>query len=277
MSWIALWASVTAIGVLGLVASVNGVRFGNRVAREARAMIGTSQPAPPVSGGDLASFPLPVQRYLSKAIHGRSKPIGRARLRHGGFFRPSLSGSWLPIRGEQYFVADAPGFIWWGRVRIAPGVWIDARDRSVNGVGNMLVTFESTVTMADSRGPELDQGALTRLLGELGWLPTAFLDGRYVRWSAIDNTRAKAALTVNGRTVSAEFAFGPDDLPTTFVAERYRDIGQGRSVLTPFVGTLSDFRSVHGVLVPFRVVGAWTIDGTVFEYANFEVRQIEFD
>jgi hypothetical protein len=43
------------------------------------------------------------------------------------------------------------------------------------------------------------------------------------------------------------------------------------------VGTVTDFRPVHGVLVPFRVVGAWMIDGHLFEYANFEVQQIEFE
>src|SRR6185437_15125960 len=88
---------------------------------------------------------------------------------------------------------------------------------------------------------------------------------------------ARATLRVNGRAASGEFEFGTDGLPATFSAERYRDIGAGKSVLTPFVGRLSDFRSVDGVLVPHRVVGAWMVDGKTLEYADFEVRQLEFD
>jgi hypothetical protein len=256
---------------------MNSLRFRHRVVQEARAIAAKSGESSAPAMRDRSSLPEPVRRYLAKAIAGRSAPIRRVRLRHGGLFRPSLTGSWLPIRGEQYFTTDPPAFVWWGRVRMAPGLWIDARDRSVDGIGSMLVEIESTVTIADSKGPELDQGALLRLLGEMVWFPTAFLDHRYVRWSAIDNQRARATLRLNDRTVSGEFVFGPDDLPASFSAERYRDIGGGKSVLTPFVGGVADFRQVDGVLVPFHVVGAWVIDGETIEYVDFDVRQLEFD
>jgi hypothetical protein len=277
MWWIVGWVTVTIAGVVGTTASVNSLRFSHRVARESRGMSASSAAPPAVEPARLAAVPAPVQRYLGKALGARSRGIGRVHLRHGGFFRPSVTGSWLPIRGEQYFTTNPPGFIWWGRVRIAPGLWIDARDRSVNAVGNMLVTIESTVTIANSSGPQLDEGALLRLLGEMAWFPTAFADDRYVRWSATDSQRARATLQVNNRTVSGEFEFGPDDLPATFSASRYRDVGGGKSVLTPFVGRISDFRSIDGVLVPHRVVAAWIIDGETIEYVNFEVQELKFD
>ena len=192
-------------------------------------------------------------------------------------FRASLQGSWFPIRGEQHFTADPPGFIWWGRVRIFPGLWIDARDRSVNGVGSMFVTAESTFTIADSHGPQLDQGALMRLLAEMPWLPTAFLDDRHVRWSAIDDHRASATLRMNGLAVTAAFEFGADDLPATFSGDRFFDAGDGKAVLTPFVGRFRDYRAVDGVLAPHRVVAAWIVDGTPKEYVRFDVERLEFD
>jgi hypothetical protein len=278
MWWIALWASVAAIGLAGTVASVNSLRFNRRVDREVRTLATAARSgSAAVDRVWMAGLPAPVQRYSAKALGGRTHPIERVRLRHSGTFRPTLDGSWLPIRGEQYFTADPPAFIWWGRVRLVPGIWIDARDRSVNGSGNMWVTMESTITLANSSGDELDQGALLRLLGEMPWFPTALLDRRYVTWRAVDDRRAIAALTVNGRSVSGEFVFGPDDLPSAFHAERYRDVGGGRSVLTPFVGRLTDFRSVDGVLVPYRVIGAWTVEGQTKEYANFEIERVEFN
>jgi hypothetical protein len=277
MWWIVAWVAFTIVGVAGTTASLNSFRFSQRVAREARDMAASSGTPPAVEPSQLSALPVPVQRYLTKAIGARSRGIGRVHLQHGGFFRPSMTGSWLSIRGEQYFTTNPPGFIWWGRVRIAPGLWIDARDRSVNAAGNMHVTIESTVTIANSSGPELDEGALLRLLGEMAWFPTAFADDRYVRWSAIDNQRATATLHVNNRTVSGEFEFGPDDLPATFSASRYRDVGGGKSVLTPFVGRISNFRSVDGVLVPHRVVAAWIIGGQTIEYVNFEIQRLKFD
>lgn len=277
MGWVALWIVVTVVGAIGTIASLNSLRFGHRVTRDVRLLASWRSGTPAGAVTAPVALPPPVQRYLVKAVTNQSRPIQEARLRHGGVFRPSLDGSWLPIRGEEYFHADPPGFVWWGRVRLAPGIWIDARDRSVGGVGNMLVTFESTVTLANSSGPQLDQGALLRLLGELAWLPTVFFDHRYIRWAPVDNRRASATLSVNAHTVSGEFTFGPDDLPATFSANRYRDTGGGTSVLTPFVGRVSDFRRVDGVLVPYRVVGAWIVDGQESEYVNFEVQQLEYD
>jgi hypothetical protein len=195
--WLVSWAIVAIIGIAGAVASFNGVRFSRRVAQEMREVAaGAVEPASATQ--ERHDLPAPVARYVNKAIK-RSDPIRTVSLRHVGGFRTSLNGSWLPIRGTQFFRTSPPAFIWSGRVRIAPGLWVDARDRSVDGAGNMLVRVESTVTIANSSGPQLDQGALLRLLGEMTWMPTALLDRRFVRWSAVDDHRASATLSINGR------------------------------------------------------------------------------
>jgi hypothetical protein len=273
--WLVSWALVAVIGIAGTIVSLNSVRFGRRVALEMREVAaGAIEPVPPTP--EQRDLPAPVARYIHKAIN-RSEPIRTVSLRHGGRFRTSLNGSWLPIRGTQFFRTNPPAFIWRGRVRMAPGLWVDARDRSVDGIGNMLVRVESTVTIANSSGPQLDQGALLRLLGEMTWMPTALLDRRYVRWSAIDDHRASATLSINGRDVTGVVEFGGDDLPMAFTAERHRDVGGGQSVLTPFIGRSSDYRLVSGVLVPFHVVGAWVVENKPIEYADFVVEELAFD
>lgn len=275
--WVVLWSGVTLAGLAGAVASTNSIRFQRRVTGEARSMLAATGGRQPVDRAALESVPAPVRRYLTKAIGPRGEAVRTARLQQDGAFRPALSGSWYPLKAAQYFTADPPGFLWWGRVRLTPGIWMEARDRSIGGAGNMLVVAESIITLADAAGPELDQGALLRLLGELMWLPTAYLDDRYIRWSAIDERHAKATLTVTGCEVTGVFEFGDDDLPAKFTAERFRDVGGGRSVLTPFLGESSDYREVDGLLVPHQMAGLWVIDGTPMPYALFHVTRIEFD
>ena len=197
----------------------------------------------------LEELPAPVRRYLGSAVGQRERAVRTVRLRHGGTFRPKLDGAWLKIRGEEYFTADPPGFVWWGRVHVAPAVWIEARDRSVDGAGHMLVLAESTFTLADSAGSELDQGALLRLLGEMPWFPTAFLDARYVTWTAVDDRRARAALRVNEREVAGVFEFDAAGLPAAFLADRYLDEDGGQSVLTPWRGQYGDYREVDGMKI----------------------------
>ena len=277
MLWLTLWVAIVAIGALGIVATLNSLRFGRRVAGEVQTMWAGSDEPRRIDRRQLDELPPPVRRYLRKALGLREPALRSVRLRHGGTFRPSLDGRWFPIRGEQYFAVDPPGFVWWGRIRIVPGFWIEARDRSVSGVGNMLVLAESSVTLASRVGPQVDQGALLRLLGEMTWFPTAFLDDRYVRWDAIDDRRARATLGLNGRTVTGEFEFGEDDLPTKFSADRYRDLGGGQSVLTPFSGLSSDYREINGLLVPHQMIAHWHINGQAIPYVRFEVDRLEFD
>ena len=277
MLWVAFWIAVLIVGAFGLVACVNRLRFARRVASEAKEMLATSGEPRPIDRNRLATLPAPVRRYLEKALGFRERSVRSVRLRHGGTFRTSLDGKWLPIHGEQYFAVDPPGFIWWGRIAMMPGLWVEARDRSVGGTGNMLVRAESTFTLADARGPELDQGALLRLLGEMVWFPTSFLDERYVTWSAVDDRHATAALRVGGREVSGVYEFGDDGFPMAFRAERYRDLGGGRSALTPFIGESADFRDEGGLLVPHRMIALWHVGEEAVPYARFLVEQLEND
>jgi uncharacterized protein DUF6544 len=275
LSW--LIGLILVAAALGAVASANRRIFERRVAAEVdRLWAGTAEPRP-VARDRLDPPPAPVRRYLSRALGHRDRSVRTLRLGHGGTFRTALDGAWMPIRGEQYFATDPPAFIWHGRVRIGPGLWVDARDRSVGGVGSMLVRAESTFTIADRSGPELDQGALVRLLAEMVWFPTAFLDDRYVTWTAMDEKRARAALRVNGRVAEGVFEFGEDELPEVFRAERYRDLGGGRSDLTPFSGECTDYREAGGMLVPYRMTACWHVGGRRVPYACFLVEALEYD
>lgn len=272
---IALGLAVAA-GSLALWVGVQGERFERRVHGEARALLGGA-PDGRRAAAEPGGVPAPVARYLEACGALRHAPLRGVRLVHGGSFSPAADARWFPIRGEQYLSADPPGFVWWGRLRLAPGLWIDARDRTVAGEGNMLVRAASVWTIADARGAELDRAALVRLLGELAWMPTVLADARYVRWAPVDARRARATLAVGGREVSATFVFGPDGMPERFEAERWRDLGDGRGALTPFVGTLADFREVDGLRLPHRLEAAWIVDGKPAPYARWAVERIDLD
>jgi len=261
---------------MGLVANLNRLRFGQRVSQEAEEMLGRGRDARPIDRERLEELPPPVRRYLEKAIGSRQTAVRTVRLRHGGTFRMKLDGGWSPIRGEQYFVTDPPSFIWWGHIAPVPGLWFDVRDRSLDGAGNMRAQVESTFTVVDSSGPGIDQGALLRILGEMVWFPTSFLDDRHVAWNALDDRRARATLRVAGQEVDCIFEFGDDGLPVKVSADRYRDV-DGSAVLTPWSGEFSDFREVSGMLVPHHLVPYWHVGGEDIPYARFQVDRLEYD
>ena len=276
MLWLTPWIALTVMGAIGAVVWANSLRFGRHVSREVAQMWAALPDPRPIDRGRIETLPGPVRRYLARAIGEQVRAVRTVRLRHRGAFRTKLDGAFLPIRGEQYFAADPPAFVWWGRVRVVPGLWFDARDRSVAGVGGVRAMAESSFTVVDSAGPEIDQGSLLRLLGEMVWFPTAFLDDRYVTWAAVDDQQARATLRVAGREVACVFHFGADDLPAAVSADRYRDVG-GRAVSTPWSGDVADYRAVDCLLVPHRISAYWHVEGRRIPYAKFNLERLEHD
>ena len=270
MAWVIGFATLALVGAIGTVVSVNRVRSDRLVAEERRALLLVRPSVLPRAPE--AALPAPVERYRALAV-GERQPVRTMRLKHGGTFALKAGGKPLAIRGEQLFTADPPGFLWTGHISVAPGLWVDARDRSVEGVGSMRVLLESTVRLADASGPELNQGSALRLLAELVWLPTALFDGRYVTWAALDDQRATATLKVGGCEVSAVFTFGTDGLPASVEARRYMDKGG----LLPWGGVYRDYRIVSGLRVPFEADVSWQLPAGPFTYARWIVDAIELD
>ncbi len=270
MTWLVLMGALTVCGAVGVVVNVNQLRWDHRVAREVRAL-GAVKPWSPAPTTEVA-LPSPVARYRAVAVGARA-PVTGLTLRHAGTFCMSLTSKPMPIRGTQRFSADPPGFVWSARVRMAPGVWVDARDMAVNGHGSMRVLLDATVPIADARGPEIDQGSALRLLAEMVWYPTALFDARYVTWSAVDANHARASLRFGAEEVSGTFEFGADGLPVQFSAQRFND----KHELRAWGGTYGDWRSVSGMRVPFEAKVSWRLDAGPFTYAHWLVEDMEFD
>ncbi|HPH68249.1 MAG TPA: hypothetical protein PLF40_20970 [Kofleriaceae bacterium] len=270
-----MWIIIVGLGVVAFGAIVVGVRylrrqFGHRVVAERLALM--LQPSAASTPTAQPGLPAPVERYRQMAVGTRS-PVQSLRMTHGGSFTLSPTSRARPIEGKQLFTADPPGFVWTGRVHMAPGLWIDARDMIVDGHGSMRVLLDDAVTLADAHGPKLDSGAALRLLAEMAWYPIAFFDARSVTWTAIDDEHARATLHVGGCNVSCIFTFGPDGLPRAMSG--LREYAQGG--LLPWSGTYRDWRDIDGMRVPFEVDVTWQLDSGPYTYAHWQIKSIAYD
>ena len=221
------------------------------------------------------SLPGPVRRYLRYAIGPNAPAVRNARMTHGGFFRTKPDQRWFPIRGEEHFTADVPGFVWVGKMRVAPLIDIVARDSLQSGRGKMLVKVCSVFPIANASGPEMDQGARLRWLAEAVWFPDAFA-GDLIRWEAVDDRFARATLAGGGPPVTMLAEFENARL-VGLSAERNRDTGRGGLVLTRWIGKCGEYREFGGFRIPASVEVGWEIDGREFWYARFRVREIEYN
>ena len=270
MGWLVLMSLLTLFGAAGVVVNVNQLRWQRHVAHEMRSLVAMTPSQTPRPA--MVELPPPAARYRQLAV-GDRPPVHTLELRHAGTFCMSSASKPMPIRGTQLFTSDPPGFVWSARIQMFPGLWVDARDMAAKGEGSMRVLLDSTVSIADAHGPELDQGSALRLLAEMVWYPTALFDTRYVTWAAIDGHHATATLRFGEREVTGTFEFGDDGLPIGMTAERSMD----KHGLRPWGGTYRDWRNVSGMRVPFEAMVTWQLESGPFTYAHWLVEAMDYD
>jgi len=273
-------ASVAAGAAVGgaIAIAAKHHQFRASAAADARAVLGQALEG---LGADAlqarrAQLPPPIQRHLAYAITPHAPATRTARLRHEGTFRTGPEQRWFPISGEQYFSIAHPGFVWFAGMQVAPLLWIQARDRLVGGRGDMLVKPLSAFAIADASGPEIDQGAALRWLAESVWFPDAFT-GDAIEWASIDDHSARASLRHMGLPVNAVFEVDQEGRIAALHAERYRDLGGGRSALTPWSGRYTDYREFDGFRVPSGVEVTWNLPEGPFSYARFHITALEYN
>ena len=182
---------------------------------------------------------------------------------------------WMPVVAEQYFSVDPPGFVWHVNGRMMRFVPIAGRDRYADGHGSMLIKLASLITVADGRGPEIDQGAMLRYLGEIVWFPSAALS-HAITWEAIDARSARATMRSGGVTAAAVFTFDERGRFARLSAERYMS-GAGGPTLEKWFIPATEWRQVRGIEMPVRGNAVWKLAGGDFDYYRWEIIDVEIN
>jgi len=226
---------------------------------------------------DISGLPDPVQRFLRyTGVIGRRR-VACVRLKQVGAMRPKPGGRWFPLKAEEYYSVNPPGFVWKGDLAFAPFLSAAAQDMYLNGQGNMHVKLLSTFTMVDARGKEMDEASLMRYFNEMQWFPTSLL-GSHVKWEAMDADSARATLTDRGLSVSAVFCFDNEGKITNFIAERARSTDGVQLVRTKWSTPISAYGTFsNGLRLPGKGEAVWHLDEGEYAYIRLEITDVEYD
>lgn len=271
-----LVTSVAAVVLMaGLIALAFRITFERRIARETDELLAASRGGAPriVTEADLTALPEPVRRWLRWAqVVGKPIPA-TVRLSQEGQFRLGPERGWLLFTAEEVFTTDPPGFLWWTRMQMFPGVAIVGRDRYVHGAGSIEMRLLGVVPVANASGPHLNQGALLRYLNETMWIPAAVLLPA-ITWEAAGPDAATATITHGGIKAAATFHFDAEGRPVDMRAERF-DMGTGtiQSWSTP----LRAWGEFAGVRMPTEGSGVWRYPGGDFAYIDMRITGISYD
>lgn len=231
-------------------------------ALQTRLASGRAQPQPTrFDTRELEALPAVVQRYFRAVLADGAPIVASATVTHAGRFNMGESvDRWVAFRSRQYVQTCRPGFVWDGRIRMAPGLHVHVHDAYVAGEGRLHPAIAGLFDLADQRGGgELARGELMRFFAEAAWYPTALLPSQGVAWEAIDDRSAKATLTDAGHTVALTFDFDDAGLMAAVRAQaRGRSMG-GATVMRPWEGRWSNYQWRDGMRVPMTSEVAWLL------------------
>jgi hypothetical protein len=240
---------------------------------------GTAPRASVFTAADLVGLPAPVVRYFRAVLRDGQPVVRYAHLTQRGHFlvRPTPDG-WRPFVATQQFATHHGGFVWTARIRVGPGLSIRVCDGFVDGSGSMVGALMGLWRVVSAEGtPEIAAGALHRYLAESVWFPTALLPNQGVVWTALDDSSARATLTVAGTRVSLDFPFAADSLVSrVYTAERAREVN-GRTVPTPWQVRISRYEEHGGMKIPMAAEVEWLLREGPQPYWRGEITEIAFE
>lgn len=275
----ALAAAGAALLALGLLLTAARLHW-HAGARRARARLADSrQGLPACCTGDWRALPLPVQRYLRRAIGPATRPAGSVRLAQEGTFNVSESGErWLPFSAEQLVVLRRPGFVWEARLGMLPGAPVLVRDSYLEGGGLTEARLLGLWPLASVHGGgEIARGQLIRFLAESPWYPAVLLPGNGVEWAEADWRSARASLRDGAVRAEVTFVFGEDDFVlAVHAADRPRASG-GRLAPAPWIGRFGSYAERDGFFVPLEGEVSWATAEGPRPYWRGRIVRIEYD
>ncbi len=224
----------------------------------------------------LEGLPATVQTWLMNSGAVGRPQIESVRLKQKGLMRSKPGGeTWSSMSAEQYFTVGEPSFIWKANMDMMPGISIQARDKYIDGKGEMKIKFLSLIPIANSSGSRIDQGTLQRWLAEICWFPGAALSP-YIQWERIDDESAQATMTYRGVSGSAVFHFDTKGDITACTADRFMSSGNKMSLEKWEVKSI-EYRVMNGIRIPVKSEATWKLKTGNFTWLKLEITEIEFD
>jgi hypothetical protein len=222
----------------------------------------------------LLKVPSTIQHWLKKSqIVGTTIPTF-VYIKQEGMLRTTPDGAWMPFNAEQTFTIDPPGFVWSANIHTNFSMDIVGRDQYQNGKGHMLIKAASILPVANSSGPEIDEGTMIRYMAEMAWFPQAALSN-YVHWEEIDSAHTKLTMNYKGISASGIYTFNTEGMPIAFEAQRFReDKGKFTKDLWSIMNT--GYKKFNGVPIGYSSEVTWKLKAGDFTWLKLTITDIKY-
>ena len=215
---------------------------------------------------DIDSLPEPVRRYFEWSLVVGKKRIGSFSVIIEGRIRNGANEEWMPLVMRQYNRID----------RIARIVYIESAPKMMQGIdsytegtGRMHIKVANLITVADSKGSEMDVSALVTFMNDLILCPVAYLS-LPVRWKEIDKNTAEMEFTNNNHTIRAVLTIDDKGQLLDWQSDdRYADV-KGKNARDHWSTPIEGTQELAGLRIPSKGKGMHDYDGTPYAYVELQ-------
>ncbi len=230
------------------------------------------------SYGEITALPNPIRKYFKTVIKNEMLKPKFVTIQQSAQFKTDVKSEWKPLKAMQYFTTEKINFLWDAKFTGSELFWVHAIDSYINGKGNMLIKLNSSITITDSWGVEMDKSGLIRYLSEAVLFPTALLPSKNLQWNLLDSTTAEIKLHDKNYSVVAKVYFSQDGTINKLeTMDKYRttETGYMKTLYTIYYG---NYKLVNNSFyIPTYVEVEWTLPTKKFKYGKFTITSIQYE
>ncbi len=231
-----------------------------------------------LSEADIQHLPEVVQKYLRYVgVIGKEK-VKNFRLEFEGGIRSNPGDSWMKLSSVQYNFFDSPTRIFYIRAHKmgipAVGIHLYKNETAI-----MRIKLAGLFTVADAKGPEMNQGETVTVFNDMCFMAPATLIDKSIKWEPIDSLSVKAYFTNGSITISATLFFNEKGELINFSSNDRYETKDGKIYknypwLTPVVG---NYQVINGYRLPRAAKAIYIHPEGEFCYGEFTIKSIEYN
>jgi hypothetical protein len=230
-----------------------------------------------VTEEDIKDLPGPVQKYLRYVgVVGKEK-VHNVRIAFDGEFKTNPEKDWTKVAVAQHSFLDDPTRLYFIKLSMS-GVPVIGLHHYESGEAMMLIKLAGLFTVADGRGPEMNQGETVTVFNDMCLFMPATLIDKKIQWEEIDPLTVKATFENKGNRIAALLYFNEKGELINFVSDDryYSPTGTTYQQVT-WSTPIKDYREMNGVKIATYGEAIWHFPEGDYCYARVNVKEIEYN
>ena len=227
---------------------------------------------------DIQHLPPIVQKYLNYVgVIGKEKVIN-FRVEFDGVIRSNPDDPWMKLKSVQYNFADRPTRIFYITAKKmgipAMGIHLYKNETAI-----MIIKLLGLFTVADARGPEMNQGETVTLFNDMCFMAPATLIDKNIQWDTIDPLTINARFTNGKIRIWATLFFNEKGELINFISNDRFETKDGKTYKNyPWVTPVIDgYENINGYRLAKGAQAIYQRPDGEFCYGEFRIKNIEYN